>query len=358
MRLPRFFQFFFYLNLTTLRKVIVQAMQQRLGGLSAEMAYNAMLALFPTILATIAAIALFEESLKSTILAFIGQFTVEDNSSLRPHFDNLATQLGFFGPDIASDLLKNVVTEITQTKNRSLFSASFLAAIWIASSAISAAMNALDHIQRIPSKYRRPFWKARLIAILLALGSIFLLVTASFLVLLGDVTVKFMVDLIGYKVPKLLQTLPGVSTSSIELGEVEAWSRQAELLLDLWRLLGWPVALGIVSVAFAFIYRYGPSRRIRGTPIVPGAILAALSWAGISALFRLYVNNFGNYNKVYGTVGAAIVLMLWLYMSSFVMLLGAQLNTTVGQRMLERQAKKPIDFMQPRDRTKRFSPKR
>ncbi|MDY7012488.1 MAG: YihY/virulence factor BrkB family protein [Cyanobacteriota bacterium] len=331
--------------------MIRQAMQQRLGSLSAEMAYNAMLALFPAILATVAAIAIFEESLQSTILAFISQFTVEDNSSLQLTFRDLATQLRIVAPDMAWELLKNVVTEITETKSPGLFSLSFLAAIWIASSAVSAAMNALDQIQRIPPQYRRPFWKARFIAILLTLGSIVLLVAASFLVLLGDVTVKFVVNLIK-QVPELLQTLPGASAASIEFGEVRAWMNQADLLLDLWGLLSWPVALGIVSIAFAFVYRYGPSRRLRGTPIVPGAILAALSWAGISALFRLYVNNFGNYNRVYGTVGAAIVLMLWLYMSSFVMLLGAQLNTTVGAQMLGGNGKKTIDFMRSRERIK------
>jgi membrane protein len=348
MRLPHFFLFFSYLNFTTLRRAIWQAVQRRLGGLSAEMAYNAMLALFPTILATIAAIALFEESLQSSLLRFVNQFTTE-NDSLQVTFRDLATQLRIVAPDIAWELLKNVVTEITQTKSKSLFSLSFVAAMWIASSAVSAAMNALDEIQHIPPKYRRPFWKARLIALLLTFGSIVLLVTASFLILLGDFIVKFVVSLI-VSIPELLPNLPGVSLSSISMEEAKAWASQAVLLLDLWKLLSWPVALGIVSISFAFIYRFGPSRRLRGTPIVPGAILAALSWAGISALFRLYVNNFGNYNKVYGTVGAAIVLMLWLYMSSLVMLLGAQLNTTVGEQMRAQQGKPALDFTGERDR--------
>jgi membrane protein len=67
--------------------------------------------------------------------------------------------------------------------------------------------------------------------------------------------------------------------------------------------------------------------------------LAAISWAILSALFRLYVENFGNYNKVYGAVGAVIVLLLWLQMSSFVLLLGDQLNVTVGDTMQQSRAK-------------------
>jgi membrane protein len=183
-------------------------------------------------------------------------------------------------------------------------------AIWVSSGALSAAMNALDQIHEIPIKKARPFWKAKLISLGLTIGSIFLLVTASFLVFISDFIIRIVVHQSG-----------------------------ASVLLTLWRLLTWPLALGIVATACAFIYRFGPSRWTHGTPIMPGAILAALSWAILSALFRLYVENFGNYNKVYGAVGAVIVLLLWLQMSSFVLLLGDQLNVTVGDTMQQSRAK-------------------
>jgi membrane protein len=97
--------------------------------------------------------------------------------------------------------------------------------------------------------------------------------------------------------------------------------------------------LSIVATAFAFIYRFGPSRWSHGTPIMPGALLAAISWAILSGLFRLYVSNFGNYNRAYGAVGAVIILLLWLYMSSLVLLLGDQLNVTVGEAMQQGKLK-------------------
>lgn len=281
----RFFRFFRHLNLVIMRKTFTRAMKRRLMGLSAEMAYNAILALFPAILAILTAIGLFEESLQST-------------------FHNLANQVSEVAPEQALQLIRDFAKGINLTKSRGLFSLSFLFAIWAASGALSAAMNALDQIHDIPTEETRPFWKSKLISLGLTVGSILLLVIASFLVFISDWVVRMAVLQSG-----------------------------ASVLLTLWRLLTWPLALGIVATAFAFIYRFGPSRWSHGTPIMPGALLAAISWAILSGLFRLYVANFGNYNRAYGAVGAVIILLLWLYMSSLVLLLGEQLNVTVGEAM-------------------------
>ena len=266
-------------------------MKRRLMGLSAEMAYNAILALFPAILAILTAIGLFEESLQQT-------------------FHNLADQLSEVAPDEAMQLMRDFAKEINLTKNRGLFSLSFIVAIWASSGALSAAMNALDQIHEIPPEKTRPFWKAKLISLGLTIGSFLLLVIASFLVFISDLVLQIVVDKSG-----------------------------ASVLLTVWRLLSWPLALGIIATSSAFIYRFGPSRWSHGTPIMPGAILAAISWAILSGLFRIYVANFGNYNKVYGAVGAVIVLLLWLYMTSLVLLLGDQLNVTVGEAMQQAKAK-------------------
>lgn len=290
----RFVRFFGHLNLATLRQVFQRAGEQRLAGLSAEMAYNAMLALFPAILAVLTAIGLFE-SLQSTL-------------------NQLARQLGKFAPSEVETLIRGFISEITVSKNQSLFSISFFGAIWAFSGAISAAMAALDHIYRIPLERARLFWKAKLVSLVLSAGTILLLIAASALVFVSDLIVRMVAE-------GSCRLDPNISCKLVPT------------LLAVWRLFSWPIALGIVSAAFGFIYRYGPSYWRKGTPIMPGAILAAVSWAVISGLFRLYVSNFGNYNRSYGAVGAVIVLMLWLYLSSWVMLIGAQLNVTVGEAM-------------------------
>jgi membrane protein len=284
----RFVRFFRHLSWATLKKTFARVGERRLLGLSAEIAYNAMLSLFPAILAALTAIGLFEESLQST-------------------FKQMAVQLSKVAPDEALVLIRDFAREITLSKNTGLFSISFVGAIWAASGALSAAMTALDQIHEIPPEQIRPFWKAKLISLGLTIGTILLLVIASFLVFISDWLLKFFVRESGFFV-----------------------------LYAVWQLSRWPLALAIVSAAFAFIYRYGPSRWNSGTPMMPGAVLAAVSWAIVSGLFRLYVSHFGNFNKAYGAVGAVIVLMLWLYMTAVVVLVGDQLNFTVGKAMRPR----------------------
>ena len=286
MRSARFFRYFRYLNWATLKLAFQRAGEQRLPGLAAEMAYNAMLSLFPTILAILTAIGLFASL----------RFTVKD----------LATQVSQLAPREALFLIQGFVQTVSLSHNEGLFSLSFIVALWTASGAQSAAMAALDQIHQIPLRRRRPFWQAKLVSLGLTIGTILLLIVASFLLLVSDIIVQIV----------------AAQSDILKPG-----------LLAIWRLLTWPAGLGIVASAFAFVYRYGPSCWVKGTPILPGAILAAVSWAILSGLFRLYVANFGNYNAAYGAVGTVIVLMLWLNLSSLVMLFGGQLNVTVGEAM-------------------------
>jgi membrane protein len=282
----RFFRFFRHLNLKTIGKTIVDANRQRLPGLAAEMAYNAMLSLFPAILTVLTAIGLF--------------------APLNTTFQILTEQLSEVAPEEVLWLVQGFAEAVSTGQNTGLFSLSFALAVWASSGALNAAMVALDQIQQTPSGKVRPFWKARLVALGLTIGAVALLILAVALVFISDVIVRNVAQ----------------NSGTLELE-----------LLRLWQLLTLPLVLAIMSTLFAFIYRFGPSRWNVGQPIMPGAVLAAIFWAIVSNLFRLYVQYFGNYNQVYGVVGAVIVLLLWLYMSSLMLLIGGQLNVTVGNAM-------------------------
>jgi len=103
-----------------------------------------------------------------------------------------------------------------------------------------------------------------------------------------------------------------------------------ELLLEIAR---WGVVLLVMMAGLGIIYRYGPNRRFdRLAWVTPGAALVVFLWLGMSAAFTVYVANFGNYNEVYGSLGAVVALLFWFYLSAFLILLGAALNVALDRR--------------------------
>ncbi|MGL5803938.1 MAG: YihY/virulence factor BrkB family protein [Xenococcaceae cyanobacterium] len=366
-----FVRFFQYLNWKTINTTFSRAMQRRLTNLSAEMAYNAMLALFPAILAILTIIGMFEGSVTSSL-------------------QNLAIRLKDIVPEQVWSLLLLCVRDIQLKQNSRLISISFIAAIWIFSGVLNAAMEAIDRMHQVPRKWRRPFWKARLIAIFLTFGTITSLIIASFLILIGDFIIKiafeqnwgelllitwqFLTGVIVLAIATTalfssyqifhLPTKPKITNRKIRaialvfIASIVSFSiihafllfirnlivtpeidRTVEsLLLIIWRVLSWSVALAIIAVNCALVYRFGISRWQKGTPIFPGAILAAISWAFVSFAFRFYVSHFSQYNKIYGVLGTIIIVMLWLYLSSLILLLGEQLNVTVGEAMQKNES--------------------
>ena len=371
-----FFRFFHYLfKWKTIKRTIFYVGRRRLTGLAAEIAYSTMLGLFPAIIAVFTVIGMFEAPVGSKL----GQIAINLQEILPPQVWSI---LSGFTAEISVN---------SNTSNTGWFSLSFAVAIWVFSGAIGATIAALDRISLIPRSQKRPFWQAKIVALILTIGTIALLILASFLILLGDFVIKLAIELnwvtllatvwrilsgpvilailattfaliyqiklfplnrdrpfdkfkyIGFVIGVAFILLLLISwfldyiNYLIDCQDLD--STVGSFLSDIWRILSLPVSLGIVATAFACMYRFGPSRWTKGTPVIPGAILAALCWAISSNLFRLYVANFGNYNKVYGAVGAVIVLMLWLYMSSLVMLLGYQLNIIVGETIKQEKNK-------------------
>ncbi len=285
-RAARFSRFFRHLNHRVVLEVMRRSGQHRLPGLSAEIAYSAIFALFPAILAVISAIGLLNLP--------------------ESHFRYLTQQIQEVVPDEAMTLIQNFLQTLRTSKNQGLFSLSFVASIWVSSSVLGATMAALDQVHQIPPESRRPFWHAKLVAIGLSLGTFSLLMIALMVMVASDVAVR------------------QVAHHSGSL---------AHSLFQFWHWLSFPIALGIVTITLGFIYRYGTSRLHSATPIMPGALVAAILWVMLSGLLRLYVAHFGHYNQVYGAIGAVIILLLWLYLSAFAMLLGSQLNVVVGEAM-------------------------
>jgi membrane protein len=266
-------------------------MHRRLPGLAAEMAYSNALAMFP---------------------AMIGLLTIIGTFKIPPAWiDAVTEQWLSVAPQEVIDLIEGFLQQIRLPNSEEVFPVSFLITLWIASSAISVAMSAMDQIYQTPFAQRRPFWKARLIAVLLTVGSLAVLLTASFLVFISDWIVQFL----------------STYTTSFQ---TEFWQA--------WGSLRWFFAFAILSFGFGVLYRFGPSQWQIGTPLLPGAIIGAFLWVLISQGFRVYLAYFGSrLSLTYGALSAGVLLLLWLNLSSLALLMGAQINVTVGQAMLEEQ---------------------
>jgi len=217
-----------------------------------------------------------------------------------PHLlDYLLQSAARILPSQAFDLLQDNIRALFINKKQGLLSLGVVLALWASSSALVAVMNAMNKLYVV--KEGRPFWKVRLTAILLVLS------------LSGLFLVTLILLMFGTKIGSFI-------AAKIDFGF---------FFRIVWDLGLIPVILVLLSFAVATIYYFTPDVEQKWKWISPGAIVAIPSWIIISLGFAYYINNFSSHDKTYGSLGAVIVLLLWLYMSGFVILIGAVVNSVL-----------------------------
>jgi len=138
-----------------------------------------------------------------------------------------------------------------------------------------------------------------------------------------------------------------------EVGELVGLGDTA---VTVWSIAKWPVILAVVSFMFAFLYWAAPNVKQPGFRFIsPGGVLAVILWIVASALFTVYVANFGSYNKTYGSLGGVVAFLVWLWITNIAVLLGAELNSELQRsQQIEAGRDAPLDqpYLEPRDVTK------
>jgi len=218
-------------------------------------------------------------------------------------------------PQQVYELIETYTEDIISGREKSpgLLSFGILFTLWSASGAFAALINALNRAYDVQET--RPFWKVRGIAILMTLGLSVLILVGVLLLVVGEPIGRAVADVFG-------------------LGEL------FELV---WNIARWPVALFFMVFTVALIYYFAPDVEQPFRWITPGGLIGVLLWVLASAAFSFYVNNFGSYNKTYGSIGVVIVLLLYLYISSLTILFGAELNATLIRMKEEISGKQIID---------------
>ncbi|TDT73089.1 membrane protein [Litoreibacter halocynthiae] len=262
---------------------LLTAMDARnLSLISAGVAFYAMLAIFPALAALIALWGVFSD----------------------PNLiDEQVTLLSSFIPGDAFRLFETQVDVLINANDSTLGYTtliSLMAALWSTRAGVSALIRGLNAVYSAPHRtgIRRTF-----AALLLTMC----LIAMSLIALTGIVVF-----------PIALALLP--------LGEYAG---------DMFELLRWVVVISAVVLGLGLIYRFGPNHKtphLRTSWVSPGALVALVIWGTASWAFSLYLANFGKYNEVYGSIGAVVALLMWFYISAWVVLLGATLNCELSRR--------------------------
>lgn len=208
-------------------------------------------------------------------------------------------------PDAAS-LVERTLGEIQAGARGGLLSIGVIGALWAGSAGMAAVMTALNVAYDVTEV--RPFWRRRLVAIALTVGFAVFIISALVLMVFG---------------PRIGDAVAG----ALGLGG---------LFTALWNVISIPVVIVLVLVAIALMYYLAPASEQRWRWITPGSLTALVLWLALSYGLRLYVTYFGNYNATYGSIGGVILLLLWLYLSSVVILLGAEVNAEIERAAAER----------------------
>jgi membrane protein len=252
---------------------------------AAALSYSALFALFPFLI---------------FLIALLGFLHIPD------FFDWLLDQARTALPAGSFSMVEDVIRDIEGKSRGGLLSFGIVIAIWSASSGVRSVMNAMNVAFRVEETRSAP--KRYVASVVYTLGLAALLIAAAALMLIGPRAIEWIAD-------------------RASLGSQ---------FVTLWTWLRWPVLVLLLIVVTALIYHVAPNIDQPFALISPGAVVAVVIWVIASLGFSLYVSNFSNYSATYGSLGGIIVLLLYFYISSAVLLLGAEVNAEL--RRMETEA--------------------
>jgi len=246
-------------------------------GRAAELAFYFLLALFPALIFLLNLIS-FMPGVQETILFWL--------SRLMP-------------PD-ATRIVETWVQNVVVNRSGGLISFGLVFSLWAASNGVRALIAALNTAYEVEEG--RPFWKAQLVALGLTIALCLLVIGGAVLITFGDPLARGLADLVGYQ----------------------------KTIGKIWFVIRYLMGLAMLIIGMAVVYIFAPNVRQRWTWIAPGALFSVGTFVSASYLFSLYIRYAPSYNAIYGSLGAVIVLMLWLYLMGLITYIGGEINSQIA----------------------------
>jgi membrane protein len=266
-------------------KLVLKRLAKRLFtddllGWSAQISYYFFLALFPALICFVALASFFPiEHLTDVVLGLLTRVAPQDVLSL----------------------VDRQLMVIAESHSAGLLTFGIIGTVWTASAGMQTLIRTLNFAYHVPET--RPWWRVRLRAMVMTLVVPAFALAAMTVVLVGPVVGERLAD-------------------TLHLSTLFLWS---------WRIMHWPLILLLAVSGLSFVYTVGPDASHRWKCLIPGSCFATGIWIGASLGLRWYVSSLATYQKTYGTIGTALVILLWFYVSGLAMLMGAELNSVVNE---------------------------
>jgi len=209
-------------------------------------------------------------------------------------------------PGDSAALVQKTLAEVTRGASAGLLSIGAIGALWAASSGTASIMSALNVAYEVADD--RPWWKRRLIAIVLTIAFALFVLCGLLLLVFGE---------------QLGRALAG-------------WVGLGDVFTAVWEIVRWPVAISVALAGISLIYYLAPAVDQPWYWVTPGSVFALVVWLLASYGLRVYVTSVANYNATYGSIGGVILLLLWLYVTGLILLTGAEINAEIEQAAEER----------------------
>ncbi len=248
--------------------------EDRVFGRAAELAYYFMFALFPMLI------------FMTSLVGFLPDVR-------EAIFKSLAKVV----PGEAMAMVSQTIFDVTRNRSRGLISFGVLGTLWAASGGVTAVMDTLNEVYKV--KEERSFWKVRLIAIVLTIVLSLLIVGGTILIMFGDQFSVWMAARFGL----------GTSFTVV------------------WSIVDYLLGIALLLSGLQLTFFFAPNVEQQWKWITPGAVFAVIGLIVASLLFSLYLRVAPDYSATYGSLGAVIVLMLWLYLAGIVVLVGGEINS-------------------------------
>lgn len=259
-----------------LKDIIFRMKDDDVLALGSQLAYSLVLAFFPFLI---------------FLLTLVGYSPISTQQVI--------TELNRLFPKEVYKLIEKTVKEVYIFRSGSLMSFSFIAMLFTSSSGFGAVMKGLN--KAYDEKENRSALNRQLLSIFFTIGISIILIFSIVLLVFGEVNGKM----------------------------ISNWLSLGIKFSILWNILRYIFMLIAMTCIFILMYKYTPSKKLNFKEVIPGAIFTTVGWVIASQIFSFYIENFGNYSRVYGSIGAVIIMLTWVFIMSVILLLGGEINASM-----------------------------